>query len=368
MWKKGEFDRILKEHNKQNVFETVLSLDVKEDKIQEFEAFLNKLLDEATKKLRKFPPEKKDKLDEVKNIAELCKKYDSPLSSGKIYYLPIKNEQYLYVIGDIHGDSNVFKAIIEKTQFLDSKVTRENITLVFLGDYIDRGLFGLNVLLGILFLKINFPENIILLKGNHEIWHEEKGEVVSTVDGDNMFLDFWKSYFSTEIIRKIKNFFDSLPTILILSNGIVLVHGGIPRPEMKDGRYSYDYIENLGKLHDESLITEMVWSRPDGEKDDVIITYGSPDFSFARSQYEAFMGRLQAKIMIRAHDPVLDGYVKYFDGKLITIFSTGGSDNETAYEAYKAINPSLIKLHKDDISVETIFPTDHIKLNREAKT
>ncbi|MBP6059260.1 MAG: serine/threonine protein phosphatase [Candidatus Saccharicenans sp.] len=355
MWKKGEFDWVLKDQNKWEALDKILSLEVEEGKIQEFEAFLNQLLDEAIKKVLKFPPAKKGKLDKVNNIGGL-KKYNYPFREGQICYLPIKNERYLYVIGDIHGDANAFRAIIEKTEFLDSKTARENITLVFLGDYIDRGLFGLNVLLGILFLKINFPEDIILLKGNHEIWHEQNGEIATTVEGDNMFLDFWKELFSSEIIRKIKKFFDLLPAVLMLSNEIVLVHGGIPRPEIKDGLYSYDYVLRLSKLNDELLIKEMLWSRPDEEKDDVIITYGSPDFSFARQQFKAFMEKLQARIMIRAHDPVLDGYKKYFDGKLITVFSTGGSNNETAYEAYKTINPSLIKLHEEKILVENIFP------------
>jgi len=256
MWKKGEFDWVLKDQNKWEALDKILSLEVEEGKIQEFEAFLNQLLDEAIKKVLKFPPAKKGKLDKVNNIGGL-KKYNYPFREGQICYLPIKNERYLYVIGDIHGDANAFRAIIEKTEFLDSKTARENITLVFLGDYIDRGLFGLNVLLGILFLKINFPEDIILLKGNHEIWHEQNGEIATTVEGDNMFLDFWKELFSSEIIRKIKKFFDLLPAVLMLSNEIVLVHGGIPRPEIKDGLYSYDYVLRLSKLNDELLIKEM---------------------------------------------------------------------------------------------------------------
>jgi len=363
MCKKGQFDWILKEHNKQKAFENVLALEIEDDNIQEFEAFLAQLLREATKQVKRFPPEKNGKLDKVKDITELGKKYNYPFRDGQICDLPIQNEQYLYLAGDIHGDSNVFRAIIEKTQFLDSRITRENITLVFLGDYIDRGLFGLNVLLGILYLKINFPENVMLLRGNHEDWHEENGEIASTVEGDNMFLDFWRPYFSPDIIREIKTFFDLLPVILILSNGILLVHGGIPRPEIKYGSYSYDHISELSKLNDESLIREMLWSRPDDNKDDVIITYGSPDFSFARKQFEAFIEKIQAKIMIRAHDPVLDGYSKYFDGKLITVFSTGGSNNETAYETYKSINPCLIKLHEEKILVEHIFPIDNIEIN-----
>ena len=40
--------------------------------------------------------------------------------------------------------------------------------MLFLGDYVDRGAWGPQLMLMILILKVNTPQNILLLRGNHE--------------------------------------------------------------------------------------------------------------------------------------------------------------------------------------------------------
>jgi len=68
----------------------------------------------------------------------------------------------LFAIGDIHGCASKLKAIIDKVS-----IDRERDTLVFIGDYIDRGPDSKKVVDIILNIKKNL-DNVICLIGNHE--------------------------------------------------------------------------------------------------------------------------------------------------------------------------------------------------------
>ena len=71
----------------------------------------------------------------------------------------------MVIVGDIHGQYydliHMFEKIIDKRGIL-------NTNMVFLGDYVDRGDFGLECIIYLFALKVRYPKQITLLRGNHE--------------------------------------------------------------------------------------------------------------------------------------------------------------------------------------------------------
>lgn len=70
--------------------------------------------------------------------------------------------EHIYAIGDIHGCYDKLTALMEKID-----IDFESDTLVFLGDYIDRGHQSFEVVEYLIQLKRQHPHTVFL-KGNHE--------------------------------------------------------------------------------------------------------------------------------------------------------------------------------------------------------
>ena len=68
----------------------------------------------------------------------------------------------IFAIGDIHGSFDQLQALMKK---IPIDLARD--TLLFIGDYIDRGPASIEVVDYLIDLKSRFPE-IVFLKGNHE--------------------------------------------------------------------------------------------------------------------------------------------------------------------------------------------------------
>ncbi len=89
-----------------------------------------------------------------------AQKVDIPAGSKVIFH------------GDLHGD---IRSLISTLDWLNEndyadgfKLKNPNTYFVFLGDYVDRGSYGIEVLYTLMRLKLENPNHVLMARGNHE--------------------------------------------------------------------------------------------------------------------------------------------------------------------------------------------------------
>ena len=92
----------------------------------------------------------------LKKVMKIFKKEPNLL---KLKKMPIN------VVGDTHGQFYDTVKLFE----VGGKVSVGN--YLFLGDYVDRGVYSVETILFLYVLKINYPDRIFMLRGNHECRH-----------------------------------------------------------------------------------------------------------------------------------------------------------------------------------------------------
>ena len=73
----------------------------------------------------------------------------------------------MVVVGDIHGQFFDLLKILSHNNLisLDLNPTQK---IVMMGDYVDRGINSVEVMTLLLALKVTYPDQLFLLRGNHE--------------------------------------------------------------------------------------------------------------------------------------------------------------------------------------------------------
>lgn len=99
----------------------------------------------------------------------------------------------LYAIGDIHGRVDLLTQLIRKIE-TDNQSRKGKSRLLFLGDYIDRGLFSRQVIELLLQLRKKVKPAPIFLLGNHEQVMRE------VLRGDEMLLLSWMHWGGRETL------------------------------------------------------------------------------------------------------------------------------------------------------------------------
>lgn len=224
------------------------------------------------------------------------------------------------ICGDIHGQLNDLLEIFSRGG--NPNQTR----YLFLGDYVDRGSKSLDVICLLFALKIKYPNNIFLLRGNHE------SPVMFKRHGFSKEL---KKKLGKDFAKLFSRAFNYLPIAAVVNNKIFCVHGGLS-PELK----SLDDIGSIDRFRDipdDGLFSDLLWSDPDARINDYGPSERGDTYTYGKRVTREFLENNSLDLIIRGHQVCMEGFNYPFDPLrcVITIFSAscydGDFDNKAAY-------------------------------------
>jgi len=236
--------------------------------------------------------------------------------SNKIVELQIPEK--LVIIGDVHGDLRALSSILRKIK-IEKFVLNHNNKIIFLGDYVDRGLGSVEVLHTICSLKIRHPHSVVLMRGNHEAPIEFP---ISSHDLPKRMAERFGIRIGAEIYQtKIMKLFQLLYLITIVEGELFLVHGGVPT-DLSDVAKKFNDISANEKGLIGEIMEEILWNDPrtlpEGKEWENSRRGLGKHFSLDVTK--KWLSISNTKVIVRGHEPC-NGFKLDHDGMVLTLFS-----------------------------------------------
>jgi diadenosine tetraphosphatase ApaH/serine/threonine PP2A family protein phosphatase len=213
----------------------------------------------------------------------------------------------IIVVGDIHGQ------LYDLLEIFRIEPPPPESCYLFLGDYVDRGYYSLEVLLYLLCLKLKYPSQVFLLRGNHESLR------VTRTYG---FYDELAEKFPDQTVYlRCCDLFNYFPVAATIDERIFAVHGGLAA-----SIHLLDQIHAVDRFQEPVLecpVYDFLWSDPS-----LSDTFTGFQLSIRGAGY-IFGGDVTRKFaainrlthITRAHQIAMNGYQLYFEGLISTVWS-----------------------------------------------
>jgi serine/threonine-protein phosphatase PP1 catalytic subunit len=219
----------------------------------------------------------------------------------------LRLEPSIYVCGDIHGQYGDLLQLF-KLGGLPPKTT-----YLFLGDYVDRGDNSIEVVMLLMCYKILFPQNIYMIRGNHEC------ETINRLYG---FYDECKRRFSGNVWKKMNAVLMYLPIAAMIDQHIFCIHGGLS-PKMRFIE-QINTLERGRKIPDNGILCDITWSDPSSDESQTekwAHNDRGVSYTYSASAVKEFCKNNSIDLICRAHQVVDSGYKFSYGRRLVTVFS-----------------------------------------------
>lgn len=207
------------------------------------------------------------------------------------------------ICGDVHGQ--LFDVFELFNAGGDPATTR----YLFMGDYVDRGYYSVLTFSYLAALKLRYPGNVYLLRGNHEC------RQVNQMYG--FYSECLQTYGHSGVWNICNEVFDLLPYCALIDGEIFSTHGGLsPDIALIDTINSMYRVEDVPST---GPFADLTWSDPDD-------TTWSPNprgagHLFGEAPTREFCHLNGLLFVTRSHQLAMRGYEWYFNNKLVNVWS-----------------------------------------------
>eukprot|EP00927_Polykrikos_kofoidii_P077037 TRINITY_DN7402_c0_g1_i3.p1 TRINITY_DN7402_c0_g1~~TRINITY_DN7402_c0_g1_i3.p1 ORF type:complete len:872 (+),score=108.25 TRINITY_DN7402_c0_g1_i3:285-2618(+) len=264
-------------------------------------------------------------------VSQLC---DQVIELMKTQEMLLRLRAPIKVYGDIHGQYLDLMRLFSryKAPSMDSdNGDIETMEYLFLGDFVDRGSFSLETVCLLFALKVKYPTQIHLIRGNHED---------PTINGIYGFRDECRRRLKEEpeepesCWNKFNRAFEWMPVAAIIEDRILCIHGGVGGSVSTISDIACLqrplHVAQIPQTPLEQRVTDLLWSDPSDSDAVTGVTMNEtrdPDgtgriVKFGPDRVEEFLkNNPPLSMILRAHECVMDGFERFANGRLITIFS-----------------------------------------------
>eukprot|EP00294_Goniomonas_avonlea_P002910 CAMPEP_0114555610 /NCGR_PEP_ID=MMETSP0114-20121206/8844_1 /TAXON_ID=31324 /ORGANISM="Goniomonas sp, Strain m" /LENGTH=499 /DNA_ID=CAMNT_0001740753 /DNA_START=8 /DNA_END=1507 /DNA_ORIENTATION=- len=260
------------------------------------------------------------------------------------------------IFGDIHGqlrDLLAFFSLYGSPHHRKGDIFFTN--YLFLGDYVDRGEFSLEILVLLVAMKVLYPERVSLVRGNHEerTTNEKYGFLQECEE--RLAEEDWKV-----VYEEANAMFDLMPLAAVVDNSIFCCHGGIGKHVITLGQVDAIKrpISGSGKGSNPAdfVVHDLLWSDPTDDRNLNVHASSHTDAdSFGVDRLKEFCEFNNLDLVIRAHQVVPAGYRFFGDGQLLTLFSAPNYPKRVAGEGDFGNNGAMLIINTDHRIVPMII-------------